>query len=70
MLVTREDIQFLKKIATTKDLVDVEVIPLAFKQDFELFFFGKTMTKKDHLLFVYPHDIKDWTHYMFNKYNG
>jgi hypothetical protein len=70
MLVTRVDIQFLKTIATTKDLIAVESIPVAFKQDFNAYFFGKTLIQKDHLLFAYPHDIKDWTHYMFNKYNG
>jgi hypothetical protein len=69
MLVNRQDILFLKDLSTTKDLVNVDKIPLAFKQDFKLFFFGKTLLKKDNLLFAYPHDIKAWISFMFQKYN-
>ena len=70
MLVTRQDIQVLKNLSTAKDLVAVDTIPDTFKQDFKLFFFGKTLLKKDNLLFAYPHDIKAWIRFMFNKYNG
>lgn len=70
MLVTRQDILALKNLSTTKDLVAVDTIPNAFKQEFNLFFFGKTLLKKNGLLFAYPHDIKVWIHFMFNKYNG
>ena len=70
MLVTRQDIQVLKNLSTAKDLVAVDTIPDTFKQDFRLFFFGKTLLKKDNLLFAYPHDIKAWIRFMFNKYNG
>ena len=70
MLVTRQDIVSLKSLSTTKDLVAVDTIPTAFKQDFDLFFFGKTLVKQDDLLFAYPHDIKVWIRFMFNKYNG
>lgn len=70
MLVTRQDILALKNLSTTKDLVAVDTIPNAFKQEFNLFFFGKTLLKKNGLLFAYPHDIKVWIRFMFNKYNG
>lgn len=70
MLVNRQDIVSLKSLSTTKDLVAVDTIPTAFKQDFDLFFFGKTLVKQDNLLFAYPHDIKIWIRFMFNKYNG
>ena len=70
MLVTRQDIITLKNLSTTKDLIAVDTIPTAFKIDFQLFFFGKTFLKKDNVLFAYPHDIKKWTVFMFNKYNG
>lgn len=70
MLVTRQDILSLQNLSTTKELVAVDKIPNAFKQDFKLFFFGKTLLKKDDLLFAYPHDIKVWIRFMFNKYNG
>jgi hypothetical protein len=68
MLVTRQDIIALKNLSTTKDLVAVDEIPSAFKKDFELFFFGKTLLKKENGLFAYPHDIKNWTRFMFIKY--
>lgn len=70
MLITRQDILFLQNLSTTKELVSVDKIPSAFKDDFKLFFFGKTFLKKDDLLFAYPHDVKDWIRFMFNKYNG
>uniref|UniRef100_UPI00404B9EAD hypothetical protein n=1 Tax=Flavobacterium sp. TaxID=239 RepID=UPI00404B9EAD len=70
MLVTKQDILLLKKLSTTNDLVGVDTIPNTFKQDFTLFFFGKTLLKKDDLLFAYPDDVKMWIRFMFNKYNG
>lgn len=70
MLITRQDILSLKTLSTTKDLVAVDNIPNAFKDDFKLFFFGKTLLKKDNSLFAYPHDVKMWIRFMFNKYNG
>ncbi len=70
MLVTRKDIVTLRNLSTTKDLVPVDNIPHTFKRDFQLFFFGKTFVKKDNSLFAYPHDVKMWTRFMFNKYNG
>ena len=70
MLVTRQDIIVLKNLSTTKDLISVDTIPSTFKKDFQLFFFGKTFLKKDNTLFAYPHDIKKWTRFMFDKYNG
>jgi hypothetical protein len=70
MLVTLQDILFLGKLSTTNDLVAIDTIPAAFKQDFQLYFFGKTLTKKDDLLFAYPHDIKLWLQFLFDKYNG
>jgi hypothetical protein len=69
MLVTRQDIIALKNLSTTKELIAVDTIPSTFKTDFQLFFFGKTLLKKDNILFAYPHDIKMWTRFMFNKYN-
>ena len=35
MLVTRQDILFLKSLATVKDLVAVDSIPTTFKEDFK-----------------------------------
>lgn len=69
MLVTRKDILFIRDIARTKDLVAVNNIPEPFKKDFEYFFFGKTLTKKDNALFAYPHDIKAWVKFIYEKYN-
>lgn len=69
MFVTRQDILSLKDLSTTKDLVGVDSIPAVFQHDFKLFFLGKTLLKKDDLLFAYPHDIKGWIRFMFKKYN-
>lgn len=69
MLVNRQDIVSLQNLSTAKELVAVDEIPIVFKQDFKLFFFGKTLVKKDDSLFAYPHDVKDWIRFMINKYN-
>lgn len=69
MLVTRKDISFISTLARTKDLVAIDSIPKAFKKDFDYFFFGKTLTKKDNALFAYPHDIKAWIKFIYEKYN-
>lgn len=70
MLVTRQDILVLKKLSIAKEAIAVDSIPSNFKEDFQLFFLGKTLFKKDNILFAFPHDIKLWTRFMFNKYNG
>lgn len=70
MQVTRQDILVLKELSIAKDLIAVDKIPGTFKRDFQMFFFGKTFLKKEDRLFAYPHDIKRWTRFMFDKYNG
>ncbi|WP_430613806.1 hypothetical protein [Flavobacterium sp. JP2137] len=70
MFVTKQDILTLNVLSTTEVFVAVDSTPVAFKKDFQMFFFGKTFIKKDNTLFAYPHDIKKWTRFMFNKYNG
>ncbi len=68
MLISKSDIEILKELSFSKDLVSIEKIPNAFKVDFNKFFFGKTLIKKNNLLFAYPHDIKSWVRYVFYKY--
>ena len=69
MFVTKQDILSLKALSTTKEAIAVDSIPRAFKEDFQMFFFGKTFFKRGDTLFAYPHDIKKWTRHMFKKYN-
>lgn len=68
MLVTRKDIMFLKDLSMTTREVAIDTIPDAFLPDFQKFFFGKTLMKKDGTIFAYPHDLKKWVDYMFKKY--
>lgn len=70
MLMQRQDIIVLKDLSTAKDLVAVENIPSAFKPEFQKFFFGKTLVKENNALFAYPHDIKQWVHFIFDKYKN
>lgn len=70
MLVSRQDIIALKKLGTTRDFIPVDSIPVAFKAEFQSYFLGKTFVKKDDTLCAYPHDIKNWIHYLFTKYRG
>ncbi len=68
MLISRNDIIVLKNLLTAKDLVAVDSIPYVFKHDFDLYFFGKTLMKDGNKLLAYPHDVKGWVNFMFNKY--
>lgn len=69
MVITRNDINLLKKFSTTSDLVAVDSIPASLKSDFQIYFFGKTLVKENNEVFAYPHDIKNWVRFIFNKYN-
>ncbi|CAN1542904.1 hypothetical protein MCETHM1_01834 [Flavobacteriaceae bacterium] len=68
MLMKREDIVVLQNLLTVKELVDVERIPTVFKNDFQMYFFGKTLVKENNVVFAYPHDVKMWVSFIFNKY--
>ncbi len=65
---SRQDILCLKNLSGVNDLVNLENIPVAFKNDFQKFFFGKTLVKENNTLFAYPHDIKNWVSFIFDKY--
>lgn len=69
LLINRTDISELKELSFSRDLVSVTSIPNSFKPEFDRFFFGKTLVKKDNSLFAYPHDIKNWVRYVFQTYN-
>lgn len=69
MLITINDISTLNQLSFSKDLVSIERIPKSFKMDFSKYFFGKTLVKEGDTLHAYPHDIKNWVRYVFNKYN-
>jgi hypothetical protein len=70
MLITRQDIVILKNLAVVTDLVPVDAIPDNFKQEFQLFFFGKTLVKRGNKSFAFPHDIKRWVAFLINKYQA
>lgn len=69
MLVTKNDIVFLSNLSRTKELVSIETIPENFITEFKWYFFGKTFVQKDDKLFAYPHDIKMWVRFMYDKFS-
>jgi len=69
MQISRNDILVMNELSFSKDLVSVSKVPKSFKTEFDRFFFGKTLIKKDNSLFAYPHDIKNWVRYVFYTYN-
>jgi len=69
ILITRTDILDLAKLSESKEFVPVSDIPTPFKTDFDLYFFGKTLTTENDVLCAYPHDIKSWVRFVFNKYS-
>jgi hypothetical protein len=70
MLVRRSDIDSLKTLSSANEMVDVKHIPKTFKDEFDRFFFGKTLVKKQGSVFAYPNDIKQWVTYIVNRYNA
>ena len=69
MLTNRTDILILQTLSQVKDLVAIEKIPHSFKDDFDKYFFGKTLVKKEQSFFAYPHDIKQWVKHVFSSSN-
>jgi hypothetical protein len=69
VLISRHDITILKTLSTVTDLVAVDKIPTSLKKDFQIYFFGKTLVKENNTVFAYPHDVKRWVRFIFNKYN-
>lgn len=70
MLMTRTDLLQLRSLADAKRLVSLDCIPSSFQDDFNRFFFGKTLVKKNNQLFAYPGDIRNWVGYVFDKYKN
>ena len=65
----RSDIVALKNLSTAKELVPFEAIPASFKDEFNRFFFGKTIVKDDlNRRFAYPSDVRKWVHVLFLTY--
>ena len=69
-LITRSDLLILKDLSCSTELVSVENIPHSFKDDFDNYFFGKTLVKKNGHLFAYPGDIKRWVSLVFDTYKN
>ncbi|TDO28231.1 hypothetical protein [Sediminibacterium goheungense] len=70
MFIRRSDIDALKALSSTSDMVNVGSIPETFKDEFDKYFFGKTLVKKQDALFAYPNDIRQWVIYIVNRYNA
>lgn len=68
MLMTRTDLLQLRSLAGAKGLVSLDCIPGSFKDDFNHFFFGKTLVKKEGRLYAYPGDIRNWVGVVFEQY--
>jgi hypothetical protein len=61
MLLRRDDIIALKHLSMATDMVDIDTIPAVFRADFDAFFFGKTLVKRDEKLLAFPNDVVLWT---------
>ena len=70
LLMTRSDLLALRTLAYAKELVSLDSIPRSFEDDFNNYFLGKTLVKKDNHLFAYPNDIKRWVNFVFDTYKN
>ncbi|MFM9984976.1 MAG: hypothetical protein ACKVOK_07050 [Flavobacteriales bacterium] len=61
MLLRRDDIIALKHLSLATDMVDIDTIPTVFRADFDIFFFGKTLVKREEKLLAFPNDVRLWT---------
>jgi hypothetical protein len=69
MLMTRSDIVALKNLSSATELVPFDSIPAPFKDDFQIYIFGKTIVKDvDNKCFAYPSDIRKWVRVLISKY--
>ncbi|UCS92252.1 hypothetical protein KZP23_16285 [Echinicola marina] len=69
MFITKTDISTLQRLSQSNNLVPIDEIPQSVREDFDLFFFGKTITTDEaNRLAAYPHDIKNWVRHLFKKY--
>ncbi len=70
MLINKSDIEFLNKLATESNYVDVSTIPENLKNEFQSYFLGKTLIEKKDSLYANPKDIRNWVIFLFKKYNS
>ncbi|TQM49663.1 hypothetical protein BDE36_1388 [Arcticibacter tournemirensis] len=70
MMTDRLNLLALNELSNVKDLVSLECIPSAFQDEFDRFFFGKTLVRKGEKLFAYPNDIRRWVDFVFMRYKG
>ena len=70
MEISRNDITFLIDVSNSNSLVGLNQIPINLKNEFDLYFFGKTLVSKNNNTFAYPHDIKNWIDSLFAKYKA
>lgn len=68
-MMNRTDILNLVELSKSNEVTPITNIPQAFKSDFDIFFFGKTLTREGVILCAYPTDIKAWVRFVFNKYS-
>ncbi len=70
MLMNRSDIVALKSLSVAKELVSLDSIPASFKDDFNKFFFGKTLVRDEqNRRFAYPSDVRKWVRILVQKYS-
>ena len=67
-LITKEDLVALKNLANSEGLIKIDLIPVSFKEDFDQFFYGKTLVQRGNDLYAYPTDISKWVAYVFHTY--
>jgi len=69
MLMNRSDIVALKSLSSVRELVPLDCIPVSFKDDFNRFFFGKTLVRDEqNRRFAYPSDVRKWVRVLVLKY--
>lgn len=68
MMIDKVNLLALNELSNARDLVSLDCIPNAFQEEFDRFFFGKTLVRNGKKLFAYPSDVRTWVDFVFMQY--
>ena len=65
----KSDLLEMKNLYSTQENIAISDIPSSFQEEFNHFFFGKTLIEKNNKTYAYAHDIRAWVRLVFEKYS-
>jgi hypothetical protein len=69
MAISKGDLELLKELRNANKPIPLNSINSSLKNNFDTFFFGKTLLKENNQLYAFPSDIQRWAAYELEKDN-